>query len=106
MKSTIDYEVPDSDEALVSVGIYLVAILLLVCYKLMKLTALELHLLFIVLVLNAVRASAIGIDAVTLGLSSLLIIHLIKILGNTLSTVPSSGKIIEIVWVDAPILLF
>ena len=59
MESAIDYEIPDSDEALISIGIYLVTILLLVSYKLMKLTALELHLLFIVLVLNAGGTSAI-----------------------------------------------
>ena len=74
MKGRIKDEVPETEASLVSIGVDLVRVFDLVTNDLVKLAALELHLLLVVLVLDDVGGAFLPISV--LALSLLLVVDL------------------------------
>jgi len=86
MHSGIDEEIPDTNEALVSVGVDLVVVVDLVGDQLVHFAALELDLLLVELVLSRRRAHLVAADARLL-LPSLLVVELAQVLSDRLPVV-------------------
>jgi hypothetical protein len=62
MKRGINYKVPRSERALVSIGIELVSIADLIGYDLVQLAAFKFNLLFVKLIVNEVGSSLVGLE--------------------------------------------